>query len=41
VEHKFSADAAAWEPAELSSTLQNYFAGRDPEKNFSASALMD
>ena len=41
VERKFSADGAAWEPAQLSSTLRNYFAGRDPEKNFSAVALMD
>jgi NAD(P)-dependent dehydrogenase (short-subunit alcohol dehydrogenase family) len=41
VEHRFSADGAAWEPAQLSSALQNYFAGRDPEKNFSATALMD
>jgi NAD(P)-dependent dehydrogenase (short-subunit alcohol dehydrogenase family) len=41
VEHKFGADGAAWEPAQLSSKLQNYFAGRDPEKNFSASALME
>ena len=41
VEHRFSADGAAWEPAQLGSALQNYFAGRDPEKNFSATALMD
>jgi NAD(P)-dependent dehydrogenase (short-subunit alcohol dehydrogenase family) len=40
VERKFSADGAAWEPAQLSSTLRNYFAGRDPEKNFSAVGLM-
>jgi NAD(P)-dependent dehydrogenase (short-subunit alcohol dehydrogenase family) len=40
-ERKFSADAAAWDPAQLSSTLQNYFAGRDPEHNFSAGALME
>jgi NAD(P)-dependent dehydrogenase (short-subunit alcohol dehydrogenase family) len=40
VEHKFSADGTAWEPAQLSSTLRNYFAGRDPEKNFSAVGLM-
>lgn len=40
-EHRFSADGAAWEPAELSATLQNYFAGRDPERNFAASALME
>jgi NAD(P)-dependent dehydrogenase (short-subunit alcohol dehydrogenase family) len=40
VEHKFSADGSAWEPAQLSSTLRDYFAGRDPEQNFSASGLM-
>ena len=40
-EHKFSAEGAAWEPAQLSATLQDYFAGRDPEKNFSAVGLME
>ena len=40
VEHKFSADGPAWEPAQLSSTLRDYFAGRDPERNFSATGLM-
>ena len=30
----------AWAPAELSSTLRNYFAGRDPERGFSATELM-
>lgn len=40
-EHKFSAQGPAWDPAELSVTLQDYFAGRDPEHNFSASALME
>jgi hypothetical protein len=39
-EHKFSADGSAWEPAHLSNTLQGYFAGRDPEQNFSAVGLM-
>jgi NAD(P)-dependent dehydrogenase (short-subunit alcohol dehydrogenase family) len=41
VEHRFSADGAAWEPAQLGSALGDYFAGRDPEKNFSAVGLMD
>ncbi len=41
VEQKFSADGPAWDPTQLSSTLRNYFAGRDPEKNFSAVALME
>ena len=40
-EHKFSADGPAWEPAQLSATLQDYFAGRDPERNFSAVGLME
>jgi NAD(P)-dependent dehydrogenase (short-subunit alcohol dehydrogenase family) len=39
-EHRFSADGRAWEPAQLSVTLQDYFAGRDPERNFSAVGLM-
>ena len=36
----FSAASGAWDPAELSATLGDYFAGRDPEVGFSASALM-
>jgi NAD(P)-dependent dehydrogenase (short-subunit alcohol dehydrogenase family) len=40
-EHKFSADGVAWEPAQLSNALQRYFAGRDPERNFSAVGLME
>jgi NAD(P)-dependent dehydrogenase (short-subunit alcohol dehydrogenase family) len=40
-EHKFSADGPAWDPAQLSATLQDYFAGRDPEQNFSAVGLME
>ncbi|SOJ57458.1 Putative short-chain type dehydrogenase/reductase [Mycobacterium simulans] len=39
-ERQFSADGSAWEPDQLSATLQNYFAGRDPERNFSAIGLM-
>jgi len=39
-EKRFSADADAWDPAELSATLHEYFAGRDSERNFSATALM-
>ena len=34
------ADASAWEPAQLTSTLRDYFAGRDPEQNFAASSVM-
>lgn len=40
-EHKFTADGAAWDPAQLSTTLRDYFAGRDPEHNFSATGLME
>jgi NAD(P)-dependent dehydrogenase (short-subunit alcohol dehydrogenase family) len=39
-EHRFSAESDAWDPGELSSTLENYFADRDFERNFSATALM-
>jgi NAD(P)-dependent dehydrogenase (short-subunit alcohol dehydrogenase family) len=39
-EARFSAESDAWDPADLSNTLQNYFAGRDPERNFSAAELM-
>jgi NAD(P)-dependent dehydrogenase (short-subunit alcohol dehydrogenase family) len=39
-EHRFSAESDAWDPSDLSRTLQNYFADRDPERNFSATALM-
>ena len=39
-EQQFSAESDAWDPSELSETLQNYFADRDPERNFSATALM-
>lgn len=41
VEHVFSAEASAWDPAELGDTLRGYFAERDPELGFSASALME
>jgi 3-oxoacyl-[acyl-carrier protein] reductase len=39
-EHQFSAGAPAWELAELVTTMHEYFAGRDPELSFSATALM-
>ena len=39
-EKQFTADSDAWDPVELSKTLQDYFAGRDPERSFSATALM-
>jgi NAD(P)-dependent dehydrogenase (short-subunit alcohol dehydrogenase family) len=40
VERQFSADGSAWEPEQLSATLRDYFAGRDPDLNFSATGLM-
>jgi NAD(P)-dependent dehydrogenase (short-subunit alcohol dehydrogenase family) len=40
VEAQFSAPADAWSPADLSETLQNYFAGRDSDANFAATGLM-
>jgi len=39
-EQRFSAESEAWDPSALAETLQNYFADRDPERNFSATALM-
>ncbi|AKS32350.1 3-oxoacyl-ACP reductase [Mycolicibacterium goodii] len=39
-ETQFVADADAWEPSDLSVTLRDYFADRDPERGFSATALM-
>jgi NAD(P)-dependent dehydrogenase (short-subunit alcohol dehydrogenase family) len=41
VEHRFTSDAQAWNPAELSATLQDYFAERDPERNFAATGVME
>jgi NAD(P)-dependent dehydrogenase (short-subunit alcohol dehydrogenase family) len=40
VERQFVSGAQAWDPGELSVTLHDYFAGRDPERNFSATGLM-
>jgi NAD(P)-dependent dehydrogenase (short-subunit alcohol dehydrogenase family) len=39
-EKHFTANADAWAPADLSVTLHEYFADRDPERGFSATALM-
>lgn len=41
VEQRFRAGGQAWDPAGLSDTLVHYFADRDPERNFSASELMN
>ena len=40
VEAQFSAESDAWAPADLSKTLQNYFADRDSGRNFAATELM-
>ena len=40
-EHRFTSDAQAWDLQELSATLEDYFAGRDPERNFAAIGLME
>jgi NAD(P)-dependent dehydrogenase (short-subunit alcohol dehydrogenase family) len=39
-EKKFTADGTSWDPADLSGTLRDYFAGRDPKLGFSATGLM-
>lgn len=39
-EHRFHADAAAWDPAALSTSMQDYFAERDPERTFGVMGLM-
>jgi NAD(P)-dependent dehydrogenase (short-subunit alcohol dehydrogenase family) len=41
VEHRFATDAQAWDPGKLSDALQDYFAGRDPKRNFAATGLME
>lgn len=40
VEHRFQADDGVWDAAALSSSMQEYFAGRDPRRGFSATSLM-
>ena len=40
-EHRFTSHAQAWDVQELSATLVDYFAGRDPERNFAATGLME
>lgn len=40
-EAHFAAEADAWDLDGLSDTLRGYFADRDPERGFSATALMD
>src|SRR6201993_234366 len=41
LEHRFTADALAWDAQELSATLQDYFAERDPKRNFGATWLLE
>ena len=40
VERQFASSRQAWDPQELSTTLHDYFAGRDPERTFAATGLM-
>jgi NAD(P)-dependent dehydrogenase (short-subunit alcohol dehydrogenase family) len=40
VEHRFTADAAAWNPSDLSSAMHEYFANRDRNLTFAATGLM-
>ena len=41
VERRFTADAAAWDAADLCATMQKYFAGRDRDRTFAATAVME
>ncbi|MGV0635476.1 3-oxoacyl-ACP reductase [Mycolicibacillus trivialis] len=41
IEHQFTAEASAWDPAVLGETLRGYFADRDPAVNFAATAVME
>jgi NAD(P)-dependent dehydrogenase (short-subunit alcohol dehydrogenase family) len=41
VERRFTADAQAWDPEDLSSALHGYFADRDPKLTFGARGLVD
>ncbi len=39
-EHRFHADGSAWDPADLSTAMRDYFADRDPERTFGVMGLM-
>ena len=39
-EHRFHADGDAWDPGALGAAMHDYFADRDPEKNFGVIGLM-
>ena len=40
-ERQFASDRPAWDAQELSATLHDYFAERDPERNFAATGMME
>jgi NAD(P)-dependent dehydrogenase (short-subunit alcohol dehydrogenase family) len=39
-EHRFHADGSAWDPADLSAVMRDYFADRDPDRTFGVMGLM-
>ncbi len=39
-EHRFHAGSNAWDPADLSTAMRDYFAGRDPDRTFGVIGLM-
>ena len=41
LEQRFTSDAQAWDAQELSTTLHDYFAARDPKRNFGATWLLE
>ena len=41
LEQRFTSDAQAWDAQELSTTLHDYFAERDPKRNFGATWLLE
>jgi NAD(P)-dependent dehydrogenase (short-subunit alcohol dehydrogenase family) len=41
LEQRFDASGPAWDPADLSSAIGNYFADRDPSRMFSSVGLLD
>ncbi|HME77418.1 MAG TPA: 3-oxoacyl-ACP reductase [Mycobacterium sp.] len=41
LEQRFTSDAQAWDAQELSTTLHDYFAVRDPKRNFGATWLLE
>jgi NAD(P)-dependent dehydrogenase (short-subunit alcohol dehydrogenase family) len=40
LEHEFAAEGNAWDPRSLGETISEYFAGRDPQRMFSAVGLL-